>query len=151
MIKKIDPALKAKWIKALRSGDYKQGTDCLRSNTNQYCCLGVACDLIDPALWADGGADRWEWDGIEDNLPQSAVVLEATGIEMPINLMVLVEELYRLDQLQPRKDGLAWEVYFTRTDTYFATASEDHGIILATLNDNGITFDTIAQLIEDLF
>ena len=35
---------KAKWIKALRSNKYEQGYKCLSRN-NQYCCLGVLCEL----------------------------------------------------------------------------------------------------------
>lgn len=33
-----------KWVKALRSGDYKQTTGCLKDDTG-YCCLGVLCDI----------------------------------------------------------------------------------------------------------
>lgn len=33
-----------KWVKALRSGKYKQGKDRLRTG-DKFCCLGVACDL----------------------------------------------------------------------------------------------------------
>lgn len=34
------------WVKALRSGEYKQGKSCLRTNDGgQYCCLGVLTDL----------------------------------------------------------------------------------------------------------
>ena len=36
--------IKAKWITALRSGDYKQGTGQLKDG-DKYCCLGVLCDL----------------------------------------------------------------------------------------------------------
>lgn len=32
------------WVKALRSGDYKQGRGKLRDGS-LFCCLGVACDL----------------------------------------------------------------------------------------------------------
>ncbi len=32
------------WVKALRSGEYKQGKSYLRRG-DRYCCLGVACDL----------------------------------------------------------------------------------------------------------
>lgn len=50
----IDPEFKAKWVKALRSGRYKQGTGKLRKRKDgklQYCCLGVACNLIDNKRW----------------------------------------------------------------------------------------------------
>ena len=33
-----------KWIAALRSGEYRQTRDVLRSHDG-YCCLGVACDV----------------------------------------------------------------------------------------------------------
>lgn len=36
---------KDKWIAALRSGKYKQGRGQLRSLNNNYCCLGVLCDV----------------------------------------------------------------------------------------------------------
>lgn len=39
------------WVKALRSGEYKQGKHRLRIG-EEYCCLGVACDLFQKA----GGA-----------------------------------------------------------------------------------------------
>jgi len=32
------------WVAALRSGDYKQGHEVLRRG-DEFCCLGVACDL----------------------------------------------------------------------------------------------------------
>lgn len=37
--------LKEKWIKALRSGDYKQGKGYLNQNNEKYCCLGVLCNV----------------------------------------------------------------------------------------------------------
>lgn len=36
-----------KWIKALRSGKYKQTTKTLQDD-NGYCCLGVACKVLIP-------------------------------------------------------------------------------------------------------
>jgi hypothetical protein len=36
-----------KWVKALRSGKYKQAQMRLQNNKS-YCCLGVACDLFIP-------------------------------------------------------------------------------------------------------
>ena len=34
-----------KWVSALRSGKYKQGEGRLRDSDNNFCCLGVLCDL----------------------------------------------------------------------------------------------------------
>ena len=54
-------ALKAKWVEALRSGDYKQGTNRLRIG-DEYCCLGVLCDVyrkITPGTnWIVSGKDN---------------------------------------------------------------------------------------------
>jgi hypothetical protein len=41
---KLDPEFKAKWVAALRSGEYKQGF-CLLHSRGRYCCLGVAAVL----------------------------------------------------------------------------------------------------------
>jgi len=53
--KKLDPKFKKRWVNALRSGKYTQGTDSLAVGTDDkieyHCCLGVACDLIDPDSW----------------------------------------------------------------------------------------------------
>lgn len=40
----MDPAIKAKWVAALRSGEYKQELGQLRSPAG-FCCLGVLCNL----------------------------------------------------------------------------------------------------------
>lgn len=38
----MDQELKAKWVAALRSGQYKQGDGCLHDKASDtYCCLGV--------------------------------------------------------------------------------------------------------------
>jgi hypothetical protein len=42
---KLRPRIKAKWIAALRSGDYKQCRGQLRTRRNEFCCLGVLCNL----------------------------------------------------------------------------------------------------------
>jgi hypothetical protein len=34
-----------KWVEALRSGEYEQGTGRLKTRDGSYCCLGVACDI----------------------------------------------------------------------------------------------------------
>lgn len=41
----MNPEIKAAWVAALRSGEYKQGRGQLRNTDDEYCCLGVLCDL----------------------------------------------------------------------------------------------------------
>lgn len=50
-----------KWVDALRSDDYKQATGKLKSN-NGYCCIGVACDLINKDKWIIEGS-YFSYDG----------------------------------------------------------------------------------------
>lgn len=47
----MDKALKAKWLEALRSGRYKQGKSRLRNNKDEFCCLGVLCDISGQGQW----------------------------------------------------------------------------------------------------
>lgn len=42
---KMKKKIKAKWVAALRSGDYTQGCCQLRDEANNFCCLGVLCNI----------------------------------------------------------------------------------------------------------
>lgn len=42
----MDFSLKSKWVAALRSGDFKQGSGWLEKD-GCYCCLGVLCAIQD--------------------------------------------------------------------------------------------------------
>lgn len=47
---RMDPEVRAEWVRRLRSGDYRQGTGELRTTTDvdddvRYCCLGVLCEV----------------------------------------------------------------------------------------------------------
>lgn len=56
---KLKPEIKARWLAALRSGDYKQGRNYLRSR-GTHCCLGVLCELAVQdgiAYWQPGVPD----------------------------------------------------------------------------------------------
>ena len=41
----MKPEIAKLWIEALRSGAYKQGFGYLRNEKNEFCCLGVLCNL----------------------------------------------------------------------------------------------------------
>src|SRR5687767_3496429 len=49
---RMDPEVKARWVAALRSGEYQQARMRLR-NGDAMCCLGVLCNLYDPSQWDD--------------------------------------------------------------------------------------------------
>lgn len=42
----MNERIKQLWIEALRSNNYKQGKQGLRNTNNEYCCLGVLCDIL---------------------------------------------------------------------------------------------------------
>lgn len=68
---RMNPDIKAQWVAALRSGDYRQGREQLHTydeeiKIERYCCLGVLCDLAIKAgvvesklLFADGRAKKF--------------------------------------------------------------------------------------------
>lgn len=52
----MNPDIKANWITSLTNGEYHQGTGELRTVKDEYCCLGVLCDLAVKA-----GIAEWEY------------------------------------------------------------------------------------------
>lgn len=80
----MNPEIKAKWVAALRSGKYQQGSHQLKNDDlGTHCCLGVLCELH-----AEETKDEWSVDeeykdprynGKTDVLP--AVVMEWAGLE----------------------------------------------------------------------
>ena len=47
--------VKRLWLKALRSGEYKQGRTALQPNEGEFCCLGVLCEVYRK----ETGDGRW--------------------------------------------------------------------------------------------
>ena len=58
----MDAKLKADWLKALRSGEYRQAQASLR-HRGAFCCLGVLAD-IQGAKWVNGSPI---FDGVEND------------------------------------------------------------------------------------
>jgi hypothetical protein len=50
----MDKEWNDKWVAALRSGDYKQCKFDLSNKHNEYCCLGVLCDIVSNVKPVDG-------------------------------------------------------------------------------------------------
>lgn len=130
----MNPEVKAKWLAALRSGDYEQGRDALRTGTRhrQYCCLGVLCDLAvkegiigQPILidrdWTYGDTTHTSWSALPLTVAQWA-------------------GLYNPDDLS-HTSGFGIDA--------MATSPEGDRTSLSSLNDSGKTFEQIADIIED--
>jgi hypothetical protein len=63
---KLPKAFKNKWLKALRSGEYKQGDGKLwNKKDNTYCCLGVAGKLC--GVVGLSAPSRWEFLDFKEN------------------------------------------------------------------------------------
>lgn len=74
----MDAKLKSDWVKALRSGKYKQTTGSLHNtDSNSYCCLGVLCRVVG----AEFGEVTEEYD-THDNVPVlNGRILSASDVE----------------------------------------------------------------------
>jgi len=71
------------WVKALRSGKYKQGKEALRRD-NKFCCLGVACDLYSKTknkLEIEKNEGVYLYDGWSATLPTR--VMQWIGLTTP--------------------------------------------------------------------
>lgn len=82
--------VKKEWVAALRSGKYQQGRGQLRQH-NEYCCLGVLCDIA-----SKGGIGNW----VDD----VAFVTDKEGAEMS-SLPASVRIWADLDRTDPIING----------------------------------------------
>lgn len=76
----MDTEIRDKWMAALRSGEYRQGTGALRnSQTGRYCCLGVLCEIavkegvIPPSSVEPDDSSTRSFDGAAAMLPMSVI------------------------------------------------------------------------------
>lgn len=72
----MDKKIKAKWLKALRSGKYKQGKEFLYTvcgDEHQFCCLGVLAHIASPVPWRrdNSSSSVYLFDGDPALLPES--------------------------------------------------------------------------------
>lgn len=120
-----------KWVKALRSGEYKQGSHVLHNTSNNtYCCLGVLCDIYQ----REGNKFDTVWVGNWGNW----------GVETTNGFENLLATYF-----DGRCDVLP-EVVMKWADIDCSSGSyRDDLITLAALNDDmEYTFDQIATVIE---
>lgn len=146
----LSPETKAAWVAALRSGKYPQGQDYLKHETDgvvKYCCLGVFVEI--------NGYKNEKKDS------RNHYVFNYKGHTMTIypSLNVLVEHGFPdEDSFAPLK--LPVDIYrklksfYDTQDKSFdedAIPTEDSVRTLIKLNDDGVPFDLIADVIEAAF
>ena len=131
----MNTEVKQKWIDALRSGKYEQGSEKLRSVTG-YCCLGVLCDLYSKEQGAE-----WEFRGItETNLqPKDYWYFEGESEFLPDS----VKDWAGMECKNP-----SLRVDVTDNDDEDDWFYNDE---IANLNDSGYTFNELSKLIEQQF
>ena len=64
----------AEWTAALRSGKYKQAKGKLRDG-DCFCCLGVLCDLMEPAGWEANDETGGRWFGPTEDCDMEEIPL----------------------------------------------------------------------------
>lgn len=122
MSNKMNPEIKQKWVEALRSGEYTQGSEALyRIDENSFCCLGVLCDIRRKELNQDFSFfdEILEDTGGEEYLPRQIV----DWAEFSIN-------------------------YVSRCDFGYRVEIPENKEVLDQLNDDGVSFLEIADKIE---
>lgn len=130
---RMNKKIKAKWLEALRSGDYKQGKGQLRNEKNNFCCLGVLCNLHAEAKPKFAAKQEFPGEyGGDDALPPDVVVGWAglsennPCFEMPFNVRGTGKD-FKGDRRTFKKGDL---------------------VDIAHLNDSGLGFKQIADVIE---
>lgn len=117
----MNQAIKEKWVAALRSGEYKQGIGRLCSINNEFCCLGVLTDLYHK----------------EHNISWKKPLLNSDS------LFGVNESVSYLSN-----EVLAWSELKERNPIVYP-GDVMYKDSLAVLNDNGHSFQEIANLIEE--
>ena len=146
----MNPEIKALWLTALRSGDYKQGQGVLRDGADNFCCLGVLTDLavkagvLEDGVVGEGGVYRYkgEFAITEGTLIPS--VAEWAGLYFDANDSFSSEG--RLD------DPITITKMVTCCSTCEPREEENTFHSLASLNDMAkYDFNQIADVIEEQF
>ena len=115
----MKPEIKKLWVDALRSGEYKQGTCKLRTD-DKYCCLGVLTDLY----FKKTGQGSWT------DTPYCKGIFYF-NCESGSDDQHLVSEIKGWAGLES-----------------FCPLSKEKRKALTELNDNGMSFEDIAEIIE---
>lgn len=130
----MNPEFKTRWIAALRSGEYEQGAGWLRSG-DRFCCLGVACDLI-----AKDGGGEWK---------KAEFLLKRRGFRERFRAATDFSHSGKLPRALARRLGIGIDPHVGSMNEFLPDYSFYDRATLATLNDKGVDFRKIADIIEE--
>lgn len=101
--KKMKPEIKEKWVRALRSGEYTQGKLQLRTKNDEFCCLGVLCNIHaqDVPTTASKETIRTKYLGSTTFLPDEVMIW--AGVERNYGALVRIDK--KLDTLAYHNDS----------------------------------------------
>lgn len=135
---KLRPEVKAKWLAALRSGDYRQGQGLLHQisdGQHSFCCLGVLCDLA-------------EKEGVIAGRPTRDGSFTPVSYDDLISIPPPGVAAWAYDDFKGA-DRRSWLVRSTDQDANAGLCAEDDVTALVDLNDLvGLSFAEIADRIE---
>ena len=128
------------WVKALRSGKFKQGQGTLKQfnkkGQEQHCCLGVLCELYNQQM---------------KKSKKKTLLEETIYIDADFSYGYSIFDTKKEDLPKEVKD---WSGIKTSLGRFEITKTDEDGIedyeveTLADLNDLGKKFKTIANIIE---
>ncbi|MEM8598339.1 MAG: hypothetical protein AAGF99_00320 [Bacteroidota bacterium] len=141
----MNAAIQDRWLAALRGGGYSQTQGQLRDD-HGFCCLGVLSDVV-----ADDVGGKWDDDDFCVGPEKSSYALVPS-----------VQEHCKIGTLDPKLPTkanpflIAFYGDYTEDDTAYDTLADyvrdntesKNPVPLSILNDHGVTFAEIADLIE---
>ena len=143
----MDKEIKAKWLTALRSGDYAQGKGALRrAQDDTYCCLGVLCDVM-----AQEGKGEWIAEG---SSPDDYFLFVTDGFDKSMDIFAAANEGHSETAGLPYKlaDALGLDTAGRMPEGAFVDTQGGNAWSLVGLNDSAdYTFEEIADVIDEHF
>lgn len=136
----MNKEIKERWIAALRSGEYSQSSGYL-STDEGYCCLGVLCEI---AL-QDQVVIKTKDSSIDEHFVYTSKIDPVdrdTGV-LPLAVVAWSGMPNRNPNITSTKEEVSPNIF-----SEFGNEYNEVTATLAGFNDNGATFEQIADLIE---
>lgn len=140
----LKPEIKQQWVEALRSGEYKQGKGALRligKEQDSFCCLGVLCDKSNVGEWRvrENSYKAYRY---YDNTERYGFGNPPTGV-----ITSALEDNAEDFLISNLKDPEGFMKAVRRYEPACEPSFRVFGC-LVTMNDNGVSFTEIADVIE---